>query len=242
MPSFAESASFRALRGVELRLGLGGEAGFELLTPFGERALELARVALDRLAREAFGQREAVAAPRAGHLLIGWDHDRAGHTRLLERVLRKLDGAPGSGSGVSLRATTVRRKPPPASGRAIQLALDSLHKPKTGQDDGGSEGHEEIGRKHAGTIGRAVAQGVSPPSSRYTIPEGVFQNAQVWFSGPRGRALPAQLCRSARSRAAVRASGIHESLTKLERETHANVHVDGPVFAGSGQGDDGFGC
>jgi len=39
--------------------------------------------------------------------------------------------------------------------------LDSLHKPKAGQDDGGSEGHEEIGRKHAGTIGRAVAQGVS---------------------------------------------------------------------------------
>ena len=53
------------------------------------------------------------------------------------------------------------RRRRPGGGRALRLALEALQKPQAGQDDGGSEGHEEIERKHAGTIGPAVAQRVS---------------------------------------------------------------------------------
>jgi hypothetical protein len=70
---------------VELRLRLGGELGFELLPAFGKRALELGGVALDGLAGNAFGEREAVVALRASHLRFGFDDDGAGHTHLLER-------------------------------------------------------------------------------------------------------------------------------------------------------------
>ena len=51
----------------------------------GERALELARVALDRLARDAFGEGKAMAALRAKHLFFGVDDDGAGHATLLQK-------------------------------------------------------------------------------------------------------------------------------------------------------------
>jgi hypothetical protein len=47
--------------------------------------------------------------------------------------------------------------------------LDALHEPETGQDDGGSEGDEEVRRKHADTIGPPLAQGVSPCADGYTL-------------------------------------------------------------------------
>ena len=68
---------------LELRLRLGREVRLELFAALGERALELAGMALDRLPAQAFGEGEAVAALRAGDLLVGGNDDRARHVFLL---------------------------------------------------------------------------------------------------------------------------------------------------------------
>ena len=60
---------------IELGLRRGGELGFHCLSARGERAVELLGVALDCLAGDAFGKREAVAALRAGHLLFCMNDD-----------------------------------------------------------------------------------------------------------------------------------------------------------------------
>src|SRR5467141_5062991 len=67
-----------ALR-VELRFRLGGELGLELLAVRGDAALEVLGVALDGLARDALGKREAVIALGAGDLLPAVDDDGARH-------------------------------------------------------------------------------------------------------------------------------------------------------------------
>src|SRR5437016_5695863 len=67
-----------ALR-VELRLRLGGELGLELPAVRGDAALEVLGVALDGLARDALGKREAVIALGAGDLLPAVDDDGARH-------------------------------------------------------------------------------------------------------------------------------------------------------------------
>src|SRR5947207_573695 len=67
-----------ALR-VELRFRLGGELGLELPAVRGDAALEVLGVALDGLARDALGKREAVIALGAGDLLPAVDDDGARH-------------------------------------------------------------------------------------------------------------------------------------------------------------------
>src|SRR5437879_383053 len=67
-----------ALR-VELRFRLGGELGLELLAVRRDAALEVPGVALDGLARDALGKREAVIALGAGDLLPAVDDDGARH-------------------------------------------------------------------------------------------------------------------------------------------------------------------
>src|SRR5207253_1816337 len=76
---------------VELRLRLGGKPRLECLAAFGDRALEFAGVAFDRLAREAFAEREAVVALRAGHRLFGLDDDRASHSYSQKIGVRALN-------------------------------------------------------------------------------------------------------------------------------------------------------
>src|SRR5256886_13466887 len=64
---------------VEPRRRLGGELGLELLAVRGDAALEVLGVALDGLARDALGKREAVIALGAGDLLPAVDDDGARH-------------------------------------------------------------------------------------------------------------------------------------------------------------------
>src|SRR5439155_5919511 len=111
---------------IELRLRLGGELGLELLAVRGDAALEVPGVALDGLARDALGKREAVIALGAGDLLPAVDDDGARHgsseksgseksgSEPETRKKRKSGSAPGFdpmvrevvAHSVSLRATT----------------------------------------------------------------------------------------------------------------------------------------
>src|SRR5439155_3675682 len=83
---------------VELRFRLGGELGFELLAVRGDAARDVLGVALDGLARDALGKREAVIALGEGDLLSAVDDDGARHG-----FLRKTGSVPKSGSEAETR-------------------------------------------------------------------------------------------------------------------------------------------